>query len=244
MKVFMAAVVGLGLLAISATADGQDAKAAPKAGGELKDLNAKVSYSIGVNLGLDIARRIKSQPVDIDNELLAQGFRDALAGKPKLTDEQMRETMNEFQKVMEAKAGQIAEKAKKEGEAVKKEGDAFLAANQKKPGIKTTPSGLQYEVLREGTGRPPSATDKVTVNYEGRRVDGVVFDSSYKRGEPLSIGVNQVIKGWTEGLQLMKPGSKYRFFIPSELAYGPRSQGAIIRGNETLIFDVELLKVN
>ena len=124
-----------------------------------------------------------------------------------------------------------------------KEGEAFLAANGKKPGVTTLPSGLQYVVLKEGTGRQPAATDTVTVHYQGTLINGTEFDSSYKRGQPASFPLNQVIKGWTEGVQLMKEGAKYRFFIPPHLAYGQRGAGPVIGPNATLIFEVELLSV-
>jgi FKBP-type peptidyl-prolyl cis-trans isomerase len=124
-----------------------------------------------------------------------------------------------------------------------KEGDTFLAANGKKPGVKTLPSGLQYTVIKEGTGRQPAATDTVTVHYKGTLINGTEFDSSYKRGQPASFPLNQVIKGWTEGVQLMKEGAKYRFFIPPHLAYGQRGAGPTIGPNATLIFEVELLSV-
>ena len=124
------------------------------------------------------------------------------------------------------------------------EGIAFLAENAKKEGITTTPSGLQYEILTEGKGASPSATDKVTVHYQGTTIDGKEFDSSYKRGESITFPLNGVIAGWTEGLQLMQEGAKYRLYIPSELAYGANGAGADIGPNSTLIFDVELIKVN
>jgi len=195
MKVFMVALASLGVLIISASAD---EKAAPKASGEFKDLNAKVSYSIG----LDVGKRLKQQAVDeLNPEAIAQGIADGLAGKAKLNEQQIREVMTDFQKVMVGKMEAAAEKHKKEGED-------YLAQNKKKPGIKFTESGLQYQVVREGTGKSPKATDTVTVNYEGKLIDGTVFDSSYKRGQPASFPVNGVIKGWTEALQLMKEGSK------------------------------------
>jgi FKBP-type peptidyl-prolyl cis-trans isomerase FklB len=135
-----------------------------------------------------------------------------------------------------AAADNLAEKNQKEGAA-------FLADNAKKPGVKILPSGLQYIVITEGTGKQPSATDMVTVHYRGTLINGTEFDSSYKRGQAASFPLNQVIKGWTEGVQLMKEGAKYRFFIPPQLAYGPRGAGALIGPNATLIFDVELLSV-
>ena len=132
--------------------------------------------------------------------------------------------------------GSLAEKNQKEGEA-------FLAANAKKAGVTTLPSGLQYAIIKDGTGKKPSATDIVTVHYKGTLLNGAEFDSSYKRGQPASFPLNQVIKGWTEGVQLMKEGSKYKFFIPSNLAYGPRGAGGLIGPNSTLIFEVELLSI-
>lgn len=226
----MGAAAGLGLLVASAVAADKEA---PKAEGELKDLTSKVSYSIGLDLG----KKLKAQSVDLKPELIAQGIKDALEGKAQLTDEQIREAMLEFQKVMVSKLDAAAEQHKKEGAE-------FLATNKKKPGVKTTASGLQYQVVREGKGEAPRATDTVTVNYEGRLIDGTVFDSSYKRGQPATFPVSGVIKGWTEALQLMKVGAKWKLFIPSELAYGanPRA-GGIIRPNDTLVFDVELLKI-
>lgn len=129
-------------------------------------------------------------------------------------------------------------------EQVMSEASSFLEENKSKPGIEVTESGLQYKVLLEGTGKRPMATDRVTVHYEGTLTDGTVFDSSYQRGQPIDFGLNQVIRGWTEGVQLMQEGAKYKFFIPSELAYGPRGAGGVIGPNEDLIFTVELIRVN
>ena len=137
----------------------------------------------------------------------------------------------------------VLAEAEKKGKAAKTEGENFLAENAKKPGVKTLPSGLQYQVLREGNGKKPTATDQVECHYEGTLINGQVFDSSYKRGETATFGLNQVIKGWTEGLQLMQEGAKYRFFIPYFLAYGERGAGAAIPPYAALIFDVELIKV-
>lgn len=230
MKVFMVAAASLGLLAVSALAQ---EKAAPKASAELKDLSAKVSYAIGQNIG----KQMKGQSLDIDADTLIRGLKDALAGKSLLSDQEIVEVQNEYRKVLVAKQTVLMEKRKKEGEA-------FLAENKKKPNVKTTASGLQYEVIREGTGKTPKATDEVTVNYEGKLIDGTVFDSSYKRGEPASFPVNGVIKGWTEALQLMKVGAKYKLYISSELAYGANPRpGGLIQPNDALIFEVELLDV-
>jgi|PlaIllAssembly_1097288.scaffolds.fasta_scaffold1101311_1 FKBP-type peptidyl-prolyl cis-trans isomerase FklB len=142
-----------------------------------------------------------------------------------------------------AAAPLAARAADSPAEKNQKEGEAFLAANGKKPGVKTLPSGLQYAVIKEGTGRQPAATDTVTVHYKGTLINGTEFDSSYRRGQSASFPLNQVIKGWTEGVQLMKEGATYRFFIPPQLAYGARGAGGLIGPNETLIFEVELLSI-
>lgn len=211
----------------------------------LTDLKDKVSYSIGV----DIGRSMKKQSVEVNVDALAAGMREALAGaKLQLTEEQMLATMEAFQKEMRAKqqmlAAAQAELAKKAGEKNRKDGEMFLADNKKKDGVKTTASGLQYKSVKEGKGKAPKATDTVTVHYKGTLLDGTEFDSSYKRNEPATFPLNGVIKGWTEALQLMKEGSKYQLFIPSDLAYGPNgTPDGTIGANSTLIFEVELLKV-
>src|SRR6266436_4078315 len=199
---------------------------------QLKDQKEKVSYAIGMNIGLNLSR----QKVDINPDVVAAGIKDALAGKPQLTQDQVKDVMTQFEKDME-------QKQKASGEKNKADGAKFLEENKKKPGVKATASGLQYKVEKEGTGPQPKATDMVTVNYRGTLIDGTEFDSSYKRGQPATFPLNGVIKGWTEGLQLMKPGSKYQFVVPSNLAYGERSVGPDIAANATLIFDVELLEV-
>ncbi|HVD96150.1 MAG TPA: FKBP-type peptidyl-prolyl cis-trans isomerase [Candidatus Limnocylindria bacterium] len=197
---------------------------------QLKDQKDKVSYSIGMNIGFNLSR----QKVDINPELLAAGIKDAIAGKPQLTQDQVKDIMAQFEKDME-------QKQKQAGEKNKTEGGKFLEENKKKPGVKTTASGLEYKPIKEGTGPQPKATDMVTVNYRGTLIDGTEFDSSYKRGQPATFPVNGVIKGWTEALQLMKVGSKYQLWIPSNLAYGERSVSAEIGPNATLIFEVELM---
>jgi FKBP-type peptidyl-prolyl cis-trans isomerase FklB len=210
---------------------------APAADPQLKDQKDKVSYSIG----LDIGTTLKRQLIDVNEELLNTGIQDGLSGKKALlTDEEMKEAMATFQKDMVAK--QAAAK-KATGEKNAAEGTKFLAENKTKEGMKTTASGLQYKVLKEGTGASPKATDTVKVNYRGTTIDGTEFDSSYKRGEPASFPVNRVIKGWTEGLQLMKAGSKYQLFVPADLAYGERGAGSDIGPNATLLFDVELIEI-
>jgi len=227
MKFFMVAAAGLGVLVASAIAAEGDA---PKASGPLKDLKQKFSYSIGNRIG----KQIKAQGAEVDPEVFIQGLKDALADKSLLSDDESQAAQVEYQKSLFAKTFGKNKKASED----------FLAANKKKPTVKTTASGLQYEIVREGTGKSPKATDTVTVNYEGKLVDGTVFDSSYKRGEPASFPVNQVIKGWTEALQMMKTGAKWRLYIPSDLAYGENPRpGGPIHPFDALIFDVELLNI-
>jgi FKBP-type peptidyl-prolyl cis-trans isomerase FklB len=205
---------------------------------QLKDQKDKVSYSIG----LDIGTTLKRQLIEVNPDLMHKGIQDGLSGqKPLLSDEEVKETMSTFQKEMTAKQ---AAARKATGEKNAAEGVKFLAANKTKEGVKTTASGLQYKVLKEGSGPTPKATDTVKVNYRGTTIDGTEFDSSYKRGQPATFPVSRVIKGWTEALQLMKAGSKYQFFIPADLAYGEKGAGSDIGPNSTLIFEVELLEVN
>src|SRR6201997_102063 len=199
---------------------------------QLKDQKDKVSYSIGMQIGFNLAR----QKVDVNPDILAAGIKDALANKPQLTPDQVKDVMAQFEKDMEQKQKELGEKNKTEG-------TKFLEENKKKPGVKTTASGLQYKLIKEGTGAQPKATDMVTVSYRGTLIDGTEFDSSYKRGQPATFPLNGVIKGWTEGLQLMKQGSKYQFFVPSNLAYGERAVGPDIAPNATLVFEVELIDV-
>ena len=201
----------------------------------LKDTKDKVSYSIG----LDIGTTFKKQKMEINTDMLAAGVKDGISGaNPLLTPEEVRTVMTEFSKDMR---GRAATASKEAAEKNTKEGEKFLAENKTKPGVKTTASGLQYVVEKEGSGTAPKETDTVAVNYRGTLIDGTEFDSSYKRGEPTTFPVNRVIKGWTEALQLMKPGAKYKLFIPSSLAYGPSGAGEDIGPNATLIFEVELL---
>ena len=203
---------------------------------ELKTFSAKLSYS----LGLEIGASLKELQKDIDFDIFLRGLKDSLEGrKPLLTQEQTAEVRKEFMTKMQAER---AQKTKELGEKNQKEGEAFLAENKKKKEVVTSPSGLQYTVVKEGDGAQPKATDEVTVHYRGTLVDGTEFDSSYKRGEPATFPVTGVIPGWTEALQLMKVGGKYRLFIPSNLAYGERGSGPQIGPNSVLIFDVELLK--
>lgn len=192
-------------------------------------------------LGLNVASSFKSGGLTtINYEAFNKGLKDAMqSNDPSLTQEQAQAVIN---KLFESFSKTRAENNKKQYLPTIAAGDEFLAKNKAKAGVKTTASGLQYEVITEGTGPMPKATDMVTVNYRGTLLNGEEFDSSYKRNEPASFGLNQVIPGWTEGVQLMKEGAKYRFFIPYQLAYGEREAG-IITPFSTLIFEVELLKV-
>jgi FKBP-type peptidyl-prolyl cis-trans isomerase FklB len=200
---------------------------------QLKDTKDKVSYSIGLNIGFNF----KKQNMEINTDALMAGVKDAISGKKPLLDEnQVRETMTTWTK-------EITEKQKAMAEKNATEGEKFLAENKKKEGVKTTPSGLQYKVAKEGAGPQPKESDTVTVNYRGTLIDGTEFDSSYKRGEPATFPVTGVIKGWTEALLLMKVGSKYQLFIPPNLAYGERAMGPDISPNSTLIFEVELMSI-
>lgn len=197
----------------------------------------KVSYSIG----LDIGKNLKQSEIDVELEALMRGIKDATTDStPLLTQAQIQETMQKFQQEMMNKQN---EKANAMSDKNKTAGEAFLAENAKKEGVITLPSGLQYKVIKAGTGKKPKATDEVTTHYRGTLIDGTEFDSSYKRGQPTSFPVNGVIAGWTEALQLMPVGSKWQLFIPSNLAYGPRGAGGTIGPNATLIFDIELLAI-
>jgi FKBP-type peptidyl-prolyl cis-trans isomerase FklB len=203
----------------------------------LKTKKDKVSYAIG----MDIGKNLKKQPIELNPEVISQGVWDALTeGKTLLTEQEYRDTMTAFRKEMTQK--QTAQ-MKETGDKNKIEGEKFLADNKKKDGVITTASGLQYKVVTKGDGASPKATDTVSVHYKGTLIDGKEFDSSHRRGQPASFPVNGVIKGWTEALQLMKPGSKWQLVIPSELAYGDRGAGRDIGPNSTLIFDVELLSI-
>ena len=188
-----------------------------------------------------MGENLHRQQVPVDPAILARGLKDALAGgKTLLTDEEAQAAIMEVQKGMQEK---MQAKMKEEGEANKKTGEAFLAANKSKEGVVTLPSGLQYKILKEGTGPQPTSSDTVECNYAGTLVDGKEFDSSSKHGGPATFPVGGVIKGWTEALQLMPVGSKWQLFIPPDLAYGERGAGSDIGPDETLIFDVELLSI-
>jgi len=204
----------------------------------------QVSYIIG----RDLARNFAQQGLELDVDTLAAALKEGLAGQPsRLSPEQMQAAMQQLQEQLGGDPDDDGDNQNSSNPNTmnnKAEGEAFLTENAQKPGITTLPSGLQYEVLTQGTGPKPTPRSSVTTHYHGTLINGTVFDSSYQRGEPATFGVNQVIAGWTEALQLMAEGSKYRLYIPSELAYGKRGAGRDIGPDSALIFDVELLKVN
>ena len=197
----------------------------------------KVSYALGMN----IAKNLQRQSVDVDPEVLSRALKDVLGGnKTLLTEDEAKATLIALQNDMRAAQ---QDKAEQLAVANKKEGEDFLAANKSKEGVVALPSGLQYKILKEGTGPKPSASDSVVCNYRGTLISGTEFDSSYKRGQPATFPVNGVIKGWTEALQLMPVGSKWELFIPPDLAYGDHGAGPDIGPAATLIFEVELLSI-
>lgn len=236
-------VVAVSLAEDKAAGDGKEVKAAaPKAeaaeavteekADSFKNDVDRISYAIGLQIG----KGMKQQGLEINPDMLAQAMKDIFAGKePLLTQEQAQKVMMDFQK-------QMVEKQQKAAEENAKKGAAFLEANKAKEGVKVLPSGLQYKVITEGTGKTPTADDKVKTNYRGTLIDGTEFDSSYKRGEPAEFPVKGVIRGWTEALQLMKEGAKWELYIPASLGYGERGSQSI-PGNSALVFEIELLEV-
>ena len=244
MKKIYLSTLAIALIGLTMTGCNEDkghskgsAAATPAAKTTLSTQQDKVGYAIGIQIGTQLAQTKDS----LNTEALILGINDALAQKaPKLTNEEMQQAKMTFQKEVQAKAQkQMMEVAKKN----KAEGEAFLEANKKKEGVVTLPSGLQYKVIKEGTGATPTATDTVVTNYTGKLINGQVFDSSVQRGKPATFPVNGVIPGWTEALQKMKVGSKWELVIPSDLAYGERGAGQAIAPNSVLVFDIELLDI-
>ena len=231
----MLAVAALALLAAACAKPADQATGATA--GDLTTDAQKFGYAIGVDLG----KSLKQVEADVDVAALKAGIDEAMAGKePRLDDKARQEIKTTVaKKIQERQLAERAEKATKAKEA----GEKFLVENGKKEGVKTTASGLQYEVITEGKGDHPTKDDKVTVHYKGTLINGETFDSSYDRNQPVTFPLGNVIPGWTEGVQLMTPGSKYKLYIPSALGYGERGAGAKIGPNETLIFEVELLNV-
>jgi len=199
---------------------------------ELETMEDTILYGMGMSVMSTVVDQFNIEEPDMG--AIIAGMRDVMDENQKFTNE-------EFNTIAQ---GYFQQQQAKIGEDNRAEGQAFLAENAEKEGVITTESGLQYEVIEEGSGESPAPNDQVTVHYEGRTIDGEVFDSSLERGEPISFPVNGVIPGWSEALQLMKPGAKYKLYIPGDLAYGPRGAGADIGPNETLIFDVELISVD
>jgi len=200
---------------------------------ELQSLDERMSYIAGMKMG----HQMSAQGIPLDKKAFLTGIEDAMAGnEPRMTREEVEKTLAAYQ---ERRKAEVAAKA----ETNKKAGEAFLANNRTQPGVKVTASGLQYQILEEGKGATPSATDTVVVNYRGTLLDGSEFDSSYKRGQPATFPVNGVIQGWQEALQMMKEGAKWKLFVPANLAYGERGAGASIGPNATLTFEVELLEI-
>ncbi|HEY1679831.1 MAG TPA: FKBP-type peptidyl-prolyl cis-trans isomerase [Candidatus Sulfotelmatobacter sp.] len=221
------------------TAHKRATPAKPATGLALKTQKEKASYALGMKIGGDLHRQ--GVGTAVDPAIVARGVKDALAGsKPLLTEEEEKTALIQLQSQV---VGAQQAKMHEAGTANRKEGEEFLAANKSKPGVVTLPDGMQYKILKEGTGPKPTANDTVSCNYRGTLINGKEFDSSYKRGQPTSFPVGGVIKGWTEALQMMPVGSKWELFIPSDLAYGDRGTGGDIGPGSTLIFEVELISI-
>ena len=209
-------------------------------GGDASDLTTDAE-KFGYAIGVDIGKSLKPVKDEVDTDALVQGLEETLAGKePRLDDATREKVKSEVTRKLQQK--QMEERLAK-SKTAKEAGEKFLAENAKRDGVKTTASGLQYEMLQEGTGPAPKASDKVTVHYKGTLIDGTEFDSSYARGQPVTFPLGNVIPGWTEGLQLLKTGGKAKLYIPAALGYGERGAGAKIGPNETLIFEVELIGI-
>ncbi|MFV1967568.1 MAG: FKBP-type peptidyl-prolyl cis-trans isomerase [Pirellulaceae bacterium] len=227
-------LIALGLALLVTPASAQDATTEKPA---LRTTMEQASYAIGLNIG----RNIQSDGMELSIAALLQGLEDSLTkAAPLLSEEQCRAAMQQFQREHETK---MTQKRQTAGSRNESQGAAFLAANKTKQGVTTLPSGLQYMVIKAGTGATPKLTDTVRTHYHGTLIDGTVFDSSVKRGEPAEFPVGGVIRGWTEALQRMKVGDKWRLFLPSELAYGPRGAGGVIGPDAVLIFEIELLGI-
>lgn len=208
---------------------------------KLQTYSDSISYAMAASYATQFQNVLgDSTATYLNPDMYYRGLVETLAGESQIDSEAQKALQLKFQSTMQRIKQSTLETVGLEN---KKVGEDFLKANAEKEGVTTTASGLQYKVLKEGTGAIPTASNKVKVHYEGRLIDGTVFDSSYDRGEPAVFGVTQVIKGWTEVLQLMKEGAKYQVYIPSELAYGTQARGEFIRANETLVFDVELISI-
>ncbi len=241
-KILKVSAIAAALLAVTACNEKKVEAPVEKAAVELKTEDQKAAYAIGVSVATYINKSIEQQSelgLTTDKALIVKGFTDGIDSKAQMTEEQVKEALMAFdKKINEVRAAKSEADAAKAKEA----GAAYLAENAKKEGVVTTESGLQYEVLSAGEGDKPTAADNVTVHYKGTLTDGTPFDSSYDRGEPSTFPLGGVIPGWTEGVQLMSPGAKFKFTIPSELAYGERATGNI-PAHSTLVFEVELIEV-
>lgn len=235
MKLKKTIAVAIGCIAVQAAFAAPAQNATSK--NALKNDNDRVSYTIGVDMG----KSLKAQDLKLNVDLLAKGIKDGMSGGQLLmTQQEMRDTLMTLQqKIVKKQQAAMVEEADKNLQAGKK----FLAENKAKPGVKTTTDGLQYKVIKAGKGTSPKTSDVVTVQYEGKTLDGKVFDSTYKRGKPATFKLSQVIKGWQEALQMMKPGATWELYIPPQLAYGKKGLGGPIGPNETLIFKVQLISV-
>lgn len=230
-KILISLFLSMGV-ALGAQAQDDDSMPA-----ELDTEAKRFSYVVG----MDVGNSLKDLGADLDVDTVIKAIRDVMEGEDLLLNEAQANELKQafFQKRQQ----EAAEQAQQQAAANREQGEAFLAENARKDGVETTESGLQYEVIEEGSGESPAASDRVTVHYTGTLIDGTVFDSSRERGQPATFALNQVIPGWTEGLQLMNEGAHYKFYIPSELAYGERGAGDVIEPGSTLIFDVELIEV-
>lgn len=234
----MTLMTSLGMVACD-----HDKVEAPAVETVLESQEQKQAYAIGSSVGQFIDQKLDMQEgadINLDRQLVIEGFVAALTGESKMDQATMQQELQALETVFQEKKRIADEKAAEDNVAV---GQAFLAENSQKEGVVTTESGLQYEVLTAGEGEFPAAEDTVTVHYTGTLIDGTQFDSSVERGEPVEFPLNRVIPGWTEGVQLMNVGAKYKFVIPSELAYGERAAGDVIKPNSVLVFDVELLAI-
>ena len=228
MKELKSLLVGAGLTAVAALTFETAAAEA-----KLETQKQKASYGVGANVG----KSFKSDVIELDLEAFMAGFKDAMAGKePAISQADLEKALAEMR-------DDVTKKTAERAAGNKKAGEEFLAKNKTAKDVKTTESGLQYKIEKEGTGASPKATDQVKVHYRGTLVDGTEFDSSYKRGEPAEFPVNGVIKGWSEALQMMKPGAKWKVFIPSDLAYGEQGMPPAIPPGSVLVFDIELLSI-
>jgi FKBP-type peptidyl-prolyl cis-trans isomerase FkpA len=239
MKLFKPTLVALALVSVIGCQEAKQEEKAPVLDTEVQ----KQAYGLGASIGMFTQRNLTEQEklgLTLDQALLIRGFKDSLAGNSAIEKEEIQALMINLEQTMKAKQQEAAAKA---SEANIAEGKKFLEENAKKEGVQVTESGIQYSVITEGEGEKPVATDRVKVHYKGMFLNGEEFDSSYSRNQPAVFGLNQVIKGWTEGVQLMSVGSKYMFVIPSELAYGPNGNPPRIPGNSVLQFEIELLEI-